>query len=215
MAKTDPRKWIPKGRFKDYYLFWYSNIPENCTSGAVGEIGNSSDPKTKVVIILDDQEMKTRRQRGNCLVIGKNYYESSVILIDQDYYDICKSGELNSFFGFWHEIGHYHTLHYFPDYALNMSSLRRRYIEQAKIAPAEYVADLFGLYYSGEENTLAEFRKRLRDRHKQMRFGDDNALLAWHELRQRRQALIDLHDDETLIVNEIMRICGVDLEEEI
>lgn len=208
MKTIDPRRWIPKGGIKDYYMQWFTDIPENCDRGYVGVIRNFSDENTEILIEIDDQWMAEEHQRGCCLNIGESYYKNSVIVITKDFFDAAIQQDDESLFLFWHEMGHYHTLHHFPDYALNTSAMRRQYINHGQIPPAEYVADLIALLYIQEEAAISSLTKLIRARHK-LTDQDDNALMAWHELRQRKKALKELHDDEDLIINEIIKACGV------
>ena len=89
-----------------------------------------------------------------------------------------------------------------------VSAQRRRYIEKGQIAPAEYAADLMAAYYSGSDAMTVALRQATRERYSLIEAGDNNARLAWWELRMRREAVQKLRNDED-IEKEFCRILNV------
>lgn len=215
MLEKDIKNWIPKGNFKEYYQYWFNGIPQDCNCGFVGAIKNAMDPDFKIMIEIDDQWMNQNNQRNCTLYIGEDYNTDGIIVITKEFFDECRKPNSDYIFFLWHEIGHYHTLHCFPEYTTNQSAIRRKYIEKGQIPPAEYAADLFGLYYCNEEIAVSALLKATRNRYKLINNGDDNALLACHELRQRRKAIKALHDNEQDILNEIMKTCCISCEDDL
>jgi len=194
---------------RDYYLLWFKDIPDDCDKGFVGAVYNSSDPDIKVRIEIDEKWLLENRKRGACLLIDNdNYKSASIIVVTKDVFDRMyrQQIELSTI---WHEIGHFHTTKYFLDYLTeNQEKKRAEYISRNQIPPAEYVADLFALYYSEREDVIEWIKGAIRGRYKLIG-SDDNARAAWNELRDRRDALKKIETDEE-IERELCRVCGVE-----
>lgn len=193
---------------RDYYLIWFTDIPENCDKGYVGAIYNTGNPDLKILIEINDNWMIRNHRSGLSLFIEPVDYisKSGIVVTKETFNNLYNSQE--SMPGIWHEIGHFHTTKYFMDYVgENQRKIRIEYISRGKIPPAEYVADLFALYYCDRELVFDYFKRLIRERYKLVG-KDDNASMAWNELRMRRDALKRLQTDEE-IENELCRVCGV------
>lgn len=215
MANIQVEKLNPETDIRDYYLFWYPDVPKNCNQSFVGEIRNSTNEKLIIGLRVDDEWMYDQHQRNCTLFVDvKAYINNSFIILTSDYFEAVRNDDsLISFL--WHEIGHFHTNRYFPEYAgPNQSKLRNEYIANEKVYPAETVADLMAAYYSGKDYLIAALRKGARERLEQAKFGDENASKAWWEYRMRRKAIQEIDNDDE-IENEICRLCGVNTIENV
>ena len=203
--KADPR---------DYYLVWFNDIPEDCSTGVVGRISNYSNPDIKITLEIADEWLLENRRHGMTLYIDPDgdTISAGIIMTKSEFDRMYREGK--GFSSIWHETGHFHTTKYFLDY-LNgdQSRLRSEYIRKNQIPPAEYVADLFSLYYAEREDIFEDFKMRIRARYKLIGL-DDNARGAWNELRNRRDALKIIETDEQ-IEKELCRVCGVSCIEEL
>ena len=198
MHTVKPELWIPHADIREYFQYWFTDIPEGCDKGFVGCVENTSNKDIRIRIEIDDQWMMERNQRNCTLYIGDDYFRDCIIVVTKEFFDSVRNDESVGAF-LWHEVGHYHTNHYFPEYiGENYSKLRRQYIEKGKVYPAEHVADLISVYYYGWEKTNDALLTATRKRHVLINDGDNNASLAWWELRTRRRMLSDMKTDQDI-----------------
>ena len=193
---------------RDYYLYWLHGIPEDCCSGCVGVISNYSNPEVRIPLEINDEWMLTNRKRGMALYIepNGNHIKGYIVMTKEEFDQLYH--KKTGFPGIWHEVGHFHTTKYFLDYLTGEQEKQRGdYIKKGKIPPAEYVADLFSLYYTEREEVFEYFKNLIRGRYKLIGV-DDNARAAWSELRNRRDALKKVETDEQ-IEAELCSVCGV------
>ena len=87
--------------------------------------------------------MDESHQRNCALYVEPDdFWGGSIIVITKEYFDAVINGSEKISF-LWHEIGHFHTMRYFPEYfGNNQSRLRRETINRGQVYPAETVADL-------------------------------------------------------------------------
>ena len=201
--------WIPNADIREYFQFWFPNIPDNCNKGVVGLIKNETNEKIKIEIVIDDLWMIENHQRNCTLYVsGKTYLDDCIIFITKEFFDaaINKSPKFSFL---WHEVGHFHTNRYFPEYfGPELSRLRREYINKGQVYPAEYVGDLFAAYYSGKDIVYEALRQATRERHRLTQVGETNSSLAWWELRRRKRAIQKIQSDKE-IEEELCKLCNV------
>lgn len=209
MKLLNPEMWIPNADIRQYYQYWLRDIPDNCSKGVVGIIRNASNEKIKIKIEIDDPWMIERHQRNCTLYIdGQTYLDDCTIVITKEFFDAAIN-ESPKFSFLWHEVGHFHTNHYFPEYASpEQSRLRSEYTNKGQVYPAEYVADLVAAFYSGKDIIYEALSQATRERHRLTQMGDTNASIAWWELRRRKRAIQIIQSDEE-IENELCKLCNV------
>ena len=206
MSIYRPELWIPHADIREYFLSWFTDIPENCGKGFVGCVKNTTNKDIRIRIEIDDPWMTERHQRNCALYVSRHdYIRDCIIVVTKEFFESARNEE--SVFSFlWHEVGHFHTNHYFPEYiGESYSKLRKHYIEMGKVYPAEYAADLMAVYYYGWEETNDALLTATRKRHSEIYKGDDNASLAWWELRTRRRMLSNMKTDQDIE----SALCGI------
>jgi len=198
MLIAKPELWLPHADIREYIQYWFTDIPEGCDKGFVGCVENTTNKDIRIRIEIDDRWMTERNQRHCALYIGNDYIKDCIIVVTKDFFDSMRNDESVGAF-LWHEVGHYHTNHYFPEYiGESYSKLRKHYIEMGKVYPAEYAADLMAVYYYGWEKTNEALLMATRKRHAMINDGDNNANLAWWELRTRRRLLSNMKTDQDI-----------------
>lgn len=215
--KIDKRaKWeeikdslIPKAGIDDYYLCIYSDVPEYCTKGFVGYIGNRSNPDVKIRIEIDYPWMVEHNYASIAFWVNEKTYHESIIVMTPRYFDEFRK---NAFlqFALWHEIGHYHTMHYFNtphDEKGSANATRIEYTECGKIMPDEVAADVFALYYTSRELALKAFSCAIERRHTYTWEEREVTERAIKEFIRRKRILRELDSDEK--VREMLcQLCG-------
>ena len=199
---------------RDYYLQWFSDIPDDCNTGVVGIISNYSNLEIRIQLEISDEWMQANRKRGLALYLDPDgeRVNAGIIMTKAEFDQLYREGKGIS--DIWHEVGHFHTTKYFLEYLTGeQEKLRGEYIGKGQIPPAEYVADLFALYYAERNDVFDNFKKLIRGRHELIGI-DDNARAGWNELRMRRDALKKIETDEQ-IEAELCRVCGVGSIEEL
>ena len=209
MESYNLENYNPQADIRKYYQYWFEGIPANCSAGFVGIIKNFSNEKLKIRIEIDDKWMDESHQRNCALCVEPDdFWGGSIIVITKEYFDAVINGSEKISF-LWHEIGHFHTMRYFPEYfGNNQSRLRREAINRGQVYPAETVADLIAAYYSGKDVEYEALSQSTRERHRLSQMGDTNASTAWWELRRRKRAIQNMQSDEE-IEAEICRLCNV------
>lgn len=204
-----PERWIPNADIREYYQYWLPDLPDDCGGMIVGHIKNYSNENIDIAIEIDDPWMLERHQRNCTLYVDAHtYVNDCTIVITKEFFDEVKEGSPKLSF-LWHEVGHFHTNHLFPDYiGPEQSSLRKEYINKGEVYPAELVADLVAAYYAGKDSIYEALRQATRERHRLNTEGDTNASMAWWELRRRKSAIKKGQTEEE-IEAELCRLCNV------
>ena len=215
MESYNWEQFKPNADIREYYQYWFEDIPENCNTGVVGAIKNFSNDKLKISIEIDDKWMDESHQRNCALYVEPDEYISkSSIIITKEYFDAVMDGSEKIAF-LWHEMGHFHTMHCFPEYiGENQSKLRRDAINRGQVYPAETVADLVAAFYSGKDAVYEALSQFTRERHRMSQMGDTNASVAWWELRRRKRTIQRIQSIEE-IEAEICRLCNVNSFDEL
>lgn len=210
MNKNDLKKQIPHAAADQYYLVIFPDVPEQCTEGCVGFVGNKTNDKIKIRLIIDDKYMCDNNYRTLCLTVNEENYQESFIFFTSSFFEIFRNNEyLNSWI--WHEIGHYQTGRYFDTKFENghMAEARKKTILSGETLVEEQVADLFALYYMGKHDVLEAFRWTIRTRNLRKDEDDCGKAIAISELRNRRE-LIRIHSDADEDVEaHICALCNV------
>ena len=120
-------------------------------------------------VLIDNQYMFERRMISCCISLDfNNYQKNTLIVMTSRYFDeFRKTPDLLP--TIWHEIGHFHTMHYFDTHRDERGSVlqvRTNYCHQREIMPEEKVADLFALYYTSQEDMLRWFDYLIKRRRK-------------------------------------------------
>ena len=137
----DLSQCIPNASLDEYYLTIYSGIPDRCNNGFVGRIGNTSNTDIFIEIEIDNIWMFENNQVSCCFWGNPDNFYKSRILMTARYFDEFRKNEFLKFV-VWHEIGHFHTLHYFKTVLNENGSAqkaRNEYFERGEIMPEEKV----------------------------------------------------------------------------
>lgn len=210
---NNAKRMMPNASIEQYYHYWLQNIPEKCDRGIVGYVRNYENPEIKITIEIDDRFMNERNHPNMCFCFEeKSYVSESEIVMTSDFFNhIYNNKALLA--GLWHEIGHFHTLHYF-DYKghqnkekKSINDYRNKLYESKKVAEEEYAADLFSVYYTSKEEWLQFIRFMIRRRYNME--WDVNRFMAVNEMRDRRELINKINTEET-IKEELCRLCGIE-----
>ena len=115
-------------------------------------------------------------------------------------------------FDLWHEIVHFHTLHYFDtafDENGSSNKTRMEYFERGDVMPDEKAADLFSLYYTSKEDAIQALCESIRRRRTYTWELPETTNLTIEEFRRRKRLLRDLVTDEK-VRDALCRLCGKD-----
>lgn len=206
IEKLNPRASIEKYRF-----YHYKDVPQNCTSGFIGIIYNRTNKKIKIEIEIDNEYMYENNNSSCCFYLNvDNYLESEIVMTSSFYEEFRKNSELLPVI--WHEIGHFHTLQYFPNaiesgFGIN-KSYRKEFINNNEIAPDEKAADLFATYYTSKEQMINFFNYMIRRRRSNVKESEANKSIAVSELCRRKRFINELDDSKENIQKMIAEICG-------
>lgn len=200
---------LPNTGIDDYYLRIYPDVPERCTKGFVGYVGSNTNPDVKIKIEIDHQWMFD----NNYVTLAfwanvDNYNESEIVMTPRYFDEFRRSPYLQ--FDLWHEIGHYHTLHYFDSpHNENGSSNASRieYFERGDIMPEEKAADIFSLYYTSKDDAIKALSESIRRRRTYTWEPQETTQRAVEEFRRRKRFLRDLDTDEKAR-DALCNLCG-------
>ena len=103
---------IPNAGIDDYYLYIYPDVPARCTHGFVGFVGNKSNPDIEIKLEIDHAWMAEHNYVTIAFWADTDNYHKSEVVMTPRYFDEFRNNPWMQF-ELWHEIGHYHTLHYF------------------------------------------------------------------------------------------------------
>lgn len=200
---------LPNTGIDDYYLWIYPDVPERCTKGFVGYVGSNTNPDIKIKIEIDHQWMF----ENNYVTLAfwanvDNYKESEIVMTPRYFDDFRKNPYLR--FDLWHEIGHYHTLHYFDsphNEKGSANAARIEYFERGEIMPEEKAADIFGLYYTSKDDAIKALSESIRRRRTYTWEPQETTQRAVEEFRRRKRFLRDLDTDEKAR-EALCKLCG-------
>lgn len=211
----DPTKCIPNASIKDYYIRIFSDVPKNCTGGIIGYIGNQSNAEFRLDIEIDDAFMRERNYRTICFYFDcENYSQSSIVLTSAFWKEIEENEFLYS--SIWHEVGHFHTTRYFNTQFDGKSSQKYRdeFLNKGEIMPEEKVADLFSAYYTSKTDVVNDMNWLIKARKAREWESEELKMRAVYEFG-RRKRYVNSFNSEKEIQDELCRLCGVAVFEEI
>lgn len=202
---------LPNAGIDDYYLYIYPDVPERCTTGFVGFVGNSSNPDIEIKIEIDHPWMTEHNYVTVAFWVNEeNFHESRVVMTPRFFDEFRKTPYLQ--FDLWHEIGHYHTLHYFDTHFNEKGSAnatRLEYADRGEIMPEEKAADVFGLYYTSKEMALKALSCSIERRRQYTWEPREVSDKAVQEFIRRKRVLREIDTDEK--ARELLcKLCGKD-----
>jgi hypothetical protein len=202
---------LPNAGIDDYYLCIYPDVPERCIKGIVGFVGNDSNPDIKIRIEIDHDWMTEHNYVSIAFWTNEKKYHESVVVMTPRYFDEFRKNPWLEF-DLWHEIGHYHTLHYF-DTPFNKkgsaNATRVKYWERDEVMPEERAADIFGLYYTSREFALKTLSYAIERRHNYTWEPRETTEGAIQEFIRRKRILREIDSDEK--AREMLcQLCGKD-----
>lgn len=205
----DPTKCIPNANINDYYIRIFSDVPENCTGGIIGYIGNQSNADLRLNIEIDDAFMRERNYRTICFCFDcENYAQSSIVLTSS----FWKALEENEYLyaSVWHEVGHFHTTRYFRTQFEGKSAQKYRdeFLNKGEIMPEEKAADLFSLYYTSKETAVMDMNWLIKARKAREWEPEELKMRAVYEFGRRKRYLNSFNSVED-VQDELCRLCGV------
>ena len=201
----------PQASIGKYRFYHYRDVPQNCNSGYVGIINNRTNNKIKIEIEIDNGYMYENKHSSCCFHMNiDNYLESEIIMTSSFYEEFKKAPELLPVI--WHEIGHFHTLQYFPE-AIKagfgiVKNYRKGFISDKEIDPSEKVADLFATYYTSKEQMIKFFNYMIRRRRNNVEETEANKSIAVSELCRRKRFINELDGSKENIQKMIAELCG-------
>ncbi len=191
---------LPGTGIDDYYLFIYPDVPERCTTGFVGFVGSNTNPDIKIRIEIDHQWMFDHNYATLALCVDIDKHSDSIIVMTPRYFQEFRRTPYLQF-DLWHEVGHYHTLHYFNtpfNEKGSANATRIECFERGEIMPEEKAADIFGLYYTSKEYAIKALSESIRRRRTYTWEDPEITRCAVEEFRRRKQLLRDLDTDEKI-----------------
>lgn len=200
---------LPNTGIDDYYLWIYPDVPERCTKGFVGFVGSNTNPDIKIKIEIDHQWMFDNNYVTLAFWANVDNYNESEIVMTPRYFDEFRRNPYLQF-DLWHEIGHYHTLHYFDSPHNENGSAnasRIEYFERGDIMPEEKAADIFGLYYTSKDDAIRALSESIRRRRTYTWEPQETTQRAVEEFRRRKRFLRDLDTDEKAR-EALCKLCG-------
>lgn len=205
----DPTKCIPNASINDYYVRIFSDVPENCTGGIIGYIGNQSNASLRLNIEIDDAFMLERNYRTICFYFDCNDYSQSSIVLTSSFWKALEENEF-LYASIWHEVGHFHTTRYFKTHFNGTSSQKYRdeFLKKRDLMPEEKAADLFALYYTAKDDTINALNWLIKARKAREWEPDEIKMRAVYELGKRKRYLNSLHSEKE-VQDELCRLCGV------
>lgn len=193
-------KCVPKAGIDDYFLYIYPDVPENCTNGFVGYVGNSSNKNLKIMIEIDHQWMIENNFVTMALCIDRDDYNKATIVMSPRYFDMFRKTPF-LLFELWHEVGHYHTNHYFNTQYNDKGSCnttRLEYYKRGEVMPEERAADIFGLYYSSKKFAIKSLCEAINRRRTYTWEPKEITEIAIEEFKLRKKLLNGLDTDESI-----------------
>lgn len=200
---------LPNACINDYYLFIYPDVPERCTTGIVGFVGSTTNSDVKIKIEIDHQWMFDHNYASIAFWVNDKNYAESVIVMTPRYFDEFRRTPYQQF-DLWHEIGHYHTLHYFNtphNEKGSANDARMDYFERGEIMPDEKAADVFALYYTSKDYAIKSLSESIRRRRTYTWESQEITNKAVEEFRRRKRYLRDLDTDEK-VRDALCELCG-------
>lgn len=205
----DPTKCIPDAKIGDYYICIYPDVPEQCTGGIVGFVGNHSNADLRLNIELDNAFMRERNYRTVCLFFDSDNYSKSSIALTSAFWESLKQNECLCA-ALWHEVGHFHTTRYFntPFNGKSAQKYREELLSKREIMPEEKAADLFAMYYTSREDIVKAINWLIKTRKELVREPEDKKTRAVYEMGLRKRYLNSLTSEED-VKKELCQLCGI------
>jgi len=202
---------VPNAGIDGYYLYIFPDVPERCTTGVVGYIGHETNKNIKIDIEIDHQWMVDHNYVTIAMWFNEDDYGHSGIVMTPRYFDEFRRTPYLKF-DLWHEVGHFHTHHYFNtphDEKGSANNIRLEYFERGDVMPDEKAADLFGLYYTSKDLAIQALSESIRRRRTYTWELPETTTIAIEEFRRRKRLLRDLDTDEK-VREALCQLCGKD-----
>lgn len=202
---------LPNAGIDDYFLYIYPDVPERCTEGFVGFVGNESNPDIEIKLEIDLPWMVDHNYASIAFCINDENFQKSWVVMTPRYFDEFRKNPWLQF-ELWHEIGHYHTLHYFdtPHNEQGSANVARlEYFARGEIMPDEKAADIFGLYYTSKEYALKALSYSIERRRQYTWDSAENTEKAIQEFIRRKRLLREI-DSEDKAREMLCQLCGKD-----
>lgn len=213
--KFDPTKCNPNAKIGEYFIYIYHDVPENCTGGYIGFIGNHANENLCIRIKIDNDFMKERNHRFVCLLFDENHYSEAEIVITSAFWHAWNEHPFLDA-AVLHEIGHYHTTRYFQSVFIGNSTQKRReeFLSKGEIMPEETAADLFALYYTSKEIVTDEINWFIKSRKSLTWEPADKNTKAVYEMGRRKRYVNSFNTEEE-IKEALCKLCNVDVFDDI
>jgi len=191
------------------YQCFYRDLPEDFNDGVAGFIINPDNQELRIQIIVDDEWVHDLHYENMCFQFSQDDYirDCHIIMTLKYFHKLRENDYMQA--GIWHEIGHFHTMHYFR-YVTDGNSqntYRMDLIEKGIVPDYEQAADLFAAYYTTPETVLTFLTRAIRERLKLI--NDDNRFDAANEMRARKAIIKEISSEED-IRERLCSLCKVD-----
>lgn len=201
--------WLPNAGIDDYFLYIFPDVPEKCTEGIVGFVGNDANKELRIEIEIDGKWMVEHNFVSIAFVVNQDEYQKSSIVMTPRYFEMFRKTPC-LVFELWHEIAHYHTMHHFDTKYSEKGSTnatRLEYHKRGEVMPEERVADLFGLYYSSKKFSIQALSEAMKRRRTYTWEPKETTEGAIEELR-RRKKLLNNFDGDDKIRKALCELCN-------
>lgn len=209
-SKPNFNKYIPDAKLDEYFLHIFPDVPEKCTGGFIGFVGNHSNEKIHIDVEIDDAFMAERNYRTICLWINsKNYLNSGIVLTSSFWAAMKENAFLEA--SLWHEVGHFHTARYFqtPFEGTSSNKYRMDLFNKGEIMPEEKAADLIAMYYTSKDTIVSEINWMMKTRKAMYWEPEELNMRAIYEMGRRKRYLSGIADEKELR-DQLCTLCGVE-----
>lgn len=216
--KIDQSKLLPNAHADQYFIRIYDDVPDKCKKGFVGFVGNCSNPDIDIRIEIDDKYMYEHNMLSCCLWLDLDDYSKSIIVMTSSFFDEIRNRPEDLYGTIWHEIGHFHTMHYFDTKRSESGSAQKardEYFRRREIMPEEKVADLFALYYTNIEDIVEHMNFMIRRRRSNVYEDRDVNDRAVAEIARRKRFLREIDSSEESLRKLLCDLCGQSSFEEL
>lgn len=208
-----PENWNPNANVTQYSFNWITE-DSNDAPGVIAHVVNESNPAIDIPVVIDDLYMYENNLADCALNINEAAYESGCRIVIARPFCVNMMEEEEDLYRIWREVGRYHMMHHFADYAKDAYAARKKYYKAGEIPPAELAADLFTLLYMEKNDMLKSLQKVIRQRNKFAEAGDESATMVWTELRLRKGKVREIEKEDEILA-ELISLCGVESIEEV
>ena len=201
---------LPIADIDEYFIHIYPDVPENCTEGFVGFVGNATNKDLRIEIEIDHKFMIEHNYVTMALCCDRDDPLKATIVMTPRYFDMLRKTPY-LLFELWHEVGHYHTNRYFNTQYNEKGSanaIRLEYYKHGEVMPEERAADLFGLYYTSKKDAIQALCEAIKRRNTYSWEPKETKEIAIEEFKRRKKILNNLDSDEK-IRKALCQVCNV------